>query len=1185
MTTSRRKDPNLAAAAESKNDILSYGTCPLRQTKVQLLPLRYGLVEHRDPSAELRLPYTLQSRPLGIRLLRNGWLYIIDSDTGHLHEYTLVDGQIDALLWQGAEVESDQRRPQSKKPALVFARTSTLHVAYADVQWTAIKCNRMLSSAEERAHLMQAVALTNVNCETGGKDLLTLHQAQRWLAELAEDDVPRSDSSRPEHERAPYLWEKPKRFREAHIGELLQRVLPQHQHDTVCLVVQDDIGVLADLANYQDAVVGWIDAWTQGGAQRGANERDYLLACYIESLTLLNESDLTGLAEASDDPAIKAMLQELEDLPQPQRSHTGRALLEHLSKTGQTVSRQKSDPPEALAAQRQEALDLYRKEEGFFGSIGNGQVKAIIVQDMDWRYYTRQCMQPAPEAFVERHIKALVQLGKEQNQRIEDILSGAKMGQRGVNELIDRPAMDHMLAEHRANLMHWNALLDLITEDRVTLVTGDYFHRAAWYFDAQQPDQQMAAFSAEYACLKDICRSDGANQAILDWLEQKPQFSRPLFHTLPFSEQTQLLGQYSALFNAGYAVVNNLPYWTDFLRNAEQGKIPVIDELPDDTRTVAKGAQDALAPALRFGMERMQTAFSQAIQRDQMPDLSELFRNLPKALSPRILEAAKHEGVTFTFATSEEQAALQKDLKDTLEQRRYLKTLTRERNQVMRNRSHQEPRAKALQVEIDRVRWVLGPLEARLAKAISPIAELPDEAVRLYGVKQGKAGVTLLFANGQWEDVGRLLNNVRMGVESAPKLNVLGDGLGLLVFVAQVVNLVQVSREARAQAWGHQDALSLFSAFAATATAGFFAVRGIADTALTARAMQLAQVFQQQASKGVFVQLGKMHIGLGSVSSAAGFFASAASLNAHHSNWHQAVRRGNRELQNSATLAMVGAGGQLAAYSYDLGNVAYSAYMVFSAPDRAARAAAWASAGIRFSTVFFRVNLAGAMFTLLELGGVWLYNRYNLSPHDQWLESTPWSLDDEERQALSLGEYQRKLSGLLQAPQIQVGRKYHGDWWQDMLLEAKPGTIHLILPGLSLGNLQKPLIGKPSHRLGIAAYRMIRAQWERGFDRDQWTIVSDEVVASLRVVQAAPLILQLNYPDIWERPLTVARTELVLAVGVQTYDAEGEAHMQRYHLRLDPKGEGVFPVVPFDPPYREAELWMIDPLTLEGGHE
>ncbi|WP_443699344.1 hypothetical protein [Pseudomonas sp.] len=237
------------------------------------------------------------------------------------------------------------------------------------------------------------------------------------------------------------------------------------------------------------------------------------------------------------------------------------------------------------------------------------------------------------------------------------------------------------------------------------------------------------------------------------------------------------------------------------------------------------------------------------------------------------------------------------------------------------------------------------------------------------------------------------------------------------------------------------------------------------------------------------------------------------------------------------------------------------------------------------STVFFRVNIAGAFFTLVELGGTWLYNRHNTSPHDQWLESTPWSLDGDKRQFLSLVEYQRNLKWLLQAPQVQVGPKLHSDRWQDMLRQARRGSIHLTLPGLSLANLRTPLSDTPSHRLSLAAYRIITAQWDRGFDSDQWAIVSERVIASLRVVQSAPLILQLNYPDEWERPSTVAKAALILAVAVHTYNSEGEAQTHLYHLRLDPNGEGTFPVAPFEPRYATAELLTVDPLTLEGADE
>ncbi|HCS42060.1 MAG TPA: hypothetical protein DIW52_04430, partial [Pseudomonas sp.] len=85
---------NTAAMAKSAKDVRSpIGLCPLMGQKVQLLALRYGLVEHLDPSPELSMPLKLNSQPLGIRLLRDGYLYLIDNGTGYLHEYRIEQGQ------------------------------------------------------------------------------------------------------------------------------------------------------------------------------------------------------------------------------------------------------------------------------------------------------------------------------------------------------------------------------------------------------------------------------------------------------------------------------------------------------------------------------------------------------------------------------------------------------------------------------------------------------------------------------------------------------------------------------------------------------------------------------------------------------------------------------------------------------------------------------------------------------------------------------------------------------------------------------------------------------------------------------------------------------------------------------------------------------------------------------------
>ncbi|MBK5375822.1 hypothetical protein JFT81_14395 [Pseudomonas sp. TH43] len=103
--------------------------------KIQLLPLRYGFVNGTalDPSSELPVPYKLGTRPIGIRLLCDGWLYVIDSQNGELSEFRVIDGVVSAMLWQGTEVQSDLRDKPIKKPVLAYSKLSTLYVTYSEI--------------------------------------------------------------------------------------------------------------------------------------------------------------------------------------------------------------------------------------------------------------------------------------------------------------------------------------------------------------------------------------------------------------------------------------------------------------------------------------------------------------------------------------------------------------------------------------------------------------------------------------------------------------------------------------------------------------------------------------------------------------------------------------------------------------------------------------------------------------------------------------------------------------------------------------------------------------------------------------------------------------------------------------------------------------------------------------------
>jgi len=889
----------LIAKSKDTAPFSAAGMCPLTKKTIHLLPLRYGLVETGlDPSADLSMPYTLQSRPLGLRLLRDGYLYVIDSATRLMHEYTIDQGSLDKWLLESQGFsEAHPAIVHGDPPEMIFSKQSVLHIAYSEVRWTAAKRRQVLDDEVEREHFMQRVDLTKTNSENVVAPLLEEACAKKWLAEVQRDHTPPQAGISPE-ENTPYQWEYTPLFRQTWIEEQTSQVNDHHKRDFLFLAVRDDIGVMRDLASYQNKVVGWIDAWARGGQKEGNTERDYLLACYIESLSQISAANLKEMAESTDDPALKALLLDLEKLPEPERGETRQALLDVLS-----LDPVANPLPEASDPDHPPELEAQLKQIRL--GAGPGQTPRILA-DMDNAielYYLKQKLGVADPDFIATHWQTLVKLHREQDKRLRDLLYGARWGQRGINDLIDRPAMDAFLKEQRPKLAHWNTLLDRITHDRLEMLANNRFHRAAWYYDPQDLEQVDRALLTQYDCLKDICRSDIANDRALEWLENNPHQSRPLFFTLPLSIQTELAVQFALLANAGWALLKDAAEWTAKLIKLFAGRLPDIETLPHATQINATAAWGTLAPAVQSGMQQGLQNFLRELDKRQMPDIDALFRYLPKTLGPSLLDAARREKVSFQIADADDLKALGELVKQVQAERKRLRYLNNNARRYRAQRDHW--RAQELESQRPETQQKLNVLEAKLAGTLSPIGELPENAVHLQTVTSGKPGLALVFPPEQQAQVRSLLENYRQGARVAPTAGLMGDGAGLLVFVAQLVNFGQVARELSAQSKNDRSWAPFISSASATVAAGFGAAQGIADTALSAHAVELGKNIKAAELKGVHVQMGKLHIGLGFVGYFAGTVAAAMSLNNSHNNWLDAARNGNGSAQAGAALSMV----------------------------------------------------------------------------------------------------------------------------------------------------------------------------------------------------------------------------------------------------------------------------------------
>jgi hypothetical protein len=413
LMTPRGHLANLIARSRSHDPISAVGMCPLTKTTIQLLPVRYGLVEHLTPPSDIPMPHSLQSKTMGLRLLRDGYLYVIDNTSGYLHEYLVEDGSLTKLLWQGSEVASDVRENATGESALVVSRRSTLYVSYSEIQWTVYKCSQVIQHAAEREHFMQRVDLSSTSSERTGQHLLTEQQATDWLAEVAEnrceaggrgpvDKAPTKtlpDGAHPE-ESTPYVWEHNPLFRHTWIEELTSQVNGAHKRDFLFLLVRDDIGIMRDLAAAQLKVADWIGEWSNDEA----TQRQYLTGAYIQSLYEVNQKRLRELAV--DDPRYAAMIKDTTE------------------------------------AERETLLNYLRIKRDYQGPgvYGDERYWQELAQSNPYVKAAVELRDALGEERWQRHREAINGL----NLQTYEALQGSAIGERGIGNLVDHRAMSSL---------------------------------------------------------------------------------------------------------------------------------------------------------------------------------------------------------------------------------------------------------------------------------------------------------------------------------------------------------------------------------------------------------------------------------------------------------------------------------------------------------------------------------------------------------------------------------------------------------------------------------------------------------------------------------------------------------------------------------------------------------------------
>ncbi|VEF07617.1 membrane protein [Pseudomonas fluorescens] len=1002
---------NIAALTKSAQDIRSpMGQCALMSANVQLLPLRYGLVENLDPSAELSIPLKLNSQPLGIRLLRDGYLYIIDSSSGFLHEYRVEQGQISKLVWKGREVASDTRTASVGEPQLVFPRQHTLFASYSEIQWTAFKCSQVLTHATEREHWMQRIELASACPDQGGMNLLSQRQANTWLAEVAETFAPIDlpEGANPQ-QRQSYAWEDASLFQNTSIETLTSQVLGAYQNDYLFLVLRDDFGVMRDLASAQLNVAHWLDQWSNDDVA----QRKYLTGAYIQSLYEVTAARLDVLA--TTEPDVKALKDEtsaeqqaaVQDYLRAKRNHSGPPIFGDEAHWREAAL---SDPYARAAVNLQDALG-----------------------DMLWQKHRNT-------------VNAL-------HLQTWEALFGKEIGQRGIDHLVNRNAMQAFVAQQQTLLSHWHKRLQAIREDRLHMIVAGHFHRAAWYYDFRNDQQIRHRLETEFLCVAALCGNREATEKLATYLDSNLLTVVPGLDTLSLADQIDVskklmdLSNFSIKVAAAPESLDAVNMLSNQFRRLMNERLPNFADLNARFSGLQSLLDGAYMPAHQLiAADQLDRAYGE-FKRQQPVDPNSFIRSLGVSTRLQLLREFSRSGLALRAASASEFQAFNQTRDAALELRRKLKDTYKLRHRELSRQIYglATPGSELMHNQrINQLKAALVPLEDNLSRALTVGASGP-----------GQIGTVIDgMAPALREEMQRTVRDFRAtGTFGKPMTSALkskGDGIALLLFVYQGQKFLEVlsafnkkTDRPFSQTW------TLIETFLGMSAAGFGAVQGLSVTILQAH---IEQMDSAAGKLNTMSRLGRWSGIAGSAAFGFGALVAAIDVGEHSVQWTKALAEGNHQALAGKSLEIAGDSILVGTTTWGAIHTSSIISQVLKQPAEL-RAVAWAEASPRLLSIAARANLVGLIGTALQLLGEGFYNFFSLDALQKWLQASAWGRADLQR---SLPEDWSALAMVVQQPSCELIR------------EGQRTYLQLRLPGVRTREMD-------SRQLQLLAHQQTRA--------------------------------------------------------------------------------------------------------------
>lgn len=458
--TSTVADPIAAADRKSMSDSTAPGSCPLTLADLHLIPVRYAYAEEAPGQGQLDPRFGTGFRPMGIRTVRDGYLYLFHSSAPDiLQEFVVSDGgAVEKRLWEGDDATKDQREGIPAEQAMIVPRNGKIEVLFSETQLTAKKCSMLIAWQDYRSQVMRTVNLDGYCPQSGHTHLLPKETLETVLAHPGDGEGG--------GEFAPWYWVPGSEERGK---EPFAHRLAKYDKDHAYLVVDDLTGQIGDL----------LDAWTHIETKQNAwlaqEDVRYYPAKFINGLIKLDDETVASF--------VDAVLNQVEN---PEE-------IEALERIGG-----------ASAAQRQQVADLAREYVSYgpgtqFG--GRETVKAWQAQNKEVGELAEQLATSTQT--LERVLEAL-----RDNQETSE--HGSLRGERGIRHLVNLDEMSRYLDKAETTLQAFAEEKVRIIESLQMLIPA--YHLGGHLYDRQDESTYLTFLQLDNALintLNEYAQSEG----------------------------------------------------------------------------------------------------------------------------------------------------------------------------------------------------------------------------------------------------------------------------------------------------------------------------------------------------------------------------------------------------------------------------------------------------------------------------------------------------------------------------------------------------------------------------------------------------------------------------------------------------------------------------------------------------